>query len=194
MLACTATSPLAPRPSRASAISGRDRGGRPALPAENPGVKGPGWKGPCVEVKAAAVPALFSLSLALHPGHLTAVLALAMSSICRCRSSISTSIALRAFTAAAQVNSDSSSWTQSHPTPGRDVRHSLGAGGLCRVFPGQREPRCSPSPPHPLTAPWGPPTAPRGRAHHAEALGTVVATRAFSLLPCHLPLQGLKNH
>lgn len=42
------------------------------------------------------------------PRVLTAVLALAMSSICKCRSSISTSIAFRAFTAAAQVNSDSS--------------------------------------------------------------------------------------
>jgi hypothetical protein len=40
---------------------------------------------------------------------LTACLALEMSSICTCKSSISTSIDLRAFTAAAQVNSDSSS-------------------------------------------------------------------------------------
>lgn len=79
-------------------------------------------------MKAAAVTALFSLSPASTPQFLTAVLALAMSSICRCRSSISTSIALRAFTAAAQVNSDSSSWTQSHPRP-RERR---------QPFPGDR--------------------------------------------------------
>lgn len=43
------------------------------------------------------------------PNALTAALALARSSICRWRSSISTSMDLRALTAAAQVNSDSSS-------------------------------------------------------------------------------------
>lgn len=62
---------------------------------------------------------------------LTAVLALAMSSICRCRSSISTSIAFRAFTAAAQVNSDSSSWAQSHPHP-REGCQPVPGGGRAR--------------------------------------------------------------
>lgn len=73
--------------------------------------------------------------LALYTLTLTAVLALAMSSICRCRSSISTSIAFRAFTAAAQVNSDSSSWTQATPTQGRNVSHALGhSHALCRAL------------------------------------------------------------
>lgn len=43
-------------------------------------------------------------------GALTACLALERSSIWTCRSSISASMDLRALTAAAQVNSDSSSW------------------------------------------------------------------------------------
>ncbi len=43
---------------------------------------------------------------------LTACFVLEMSSIWTCRSSISTSMDLRALTAAAQVNSDSSSWNR----------------------------------------------------------------------------------
>lgn len=50
---------------------------------------------------------------------LTACLVLEMSSIWTCRSSISTSMDLRAFTAAAQVNSDSSSCTAIQHTQGK---------------------------------------------------------------------------
>lgn len=49
---------------------------------------------------------------------LTACFVLEMSSIWTCRSSISTSMDLRALTAAAQVNSDSSSWN-GHRNPGK---------------------------------------------------------------------------
>lgn len=71
------------------------------------GMRGPVW----VTVQLPLSPQPCPVRPALCALPLTAVLALVMSSICRCRSSISTSIAFRAFTAAAQVNSDSSSWT-----------------------------------------------------------------------------------
>lgn len=51
---------------------------------------------------------------------LTACFVLEMSSIWTCRSSISTSMDLRALTAAAQVNSDSSSWNR-HNNLGRCI-------------------------------------------------------------------------
>lgn len=70
------------------------------------------------------------------PKMLTAALALARSSICRWRSSISTSMDLRALTAAAQVNSDSSSCgdTAQHPAGGREHSASLKGCGFGRVW------------------------------------------------------------
>lgn len=56
---------------------------------------------------------------------LTAALALARSSICRWRSSISTSMDLRALTAAAQVNSDSSSCRDIAQCLAREQGHSV---------------------------------------------------------------------
>ncbi len=53
---------------------------------------------------------LFKAERRMQKVLLTACLVLEMSSIWTCRSSISTSMDLRALTAAAQVNSDSSSW------------------------------------------------------------------------------------
>lgn len=150
---CWLPLPPCPPPSLCSEWGGAKEGRLP-LPAGSPEVKGVGWgrapvwggREPQLQLYfASAAPP----SLAHTPQSLTAVLALAMSSICRCRSSISTSIAFRAFTAAAQVNSDSSSWTQSHPRP-RERRQPFpgsrgavqgahrgeGAQALCSLDPG----------------------------------------------------------